>query len=900
MFNRLLDTFANNPEYRAFLLDGQVIALEDFLQECPEKEPLVRRYVSEGRLQIGPWYNLPDEYPVSGEALVRNLLIGIRKAQALGGVLKLGYTSFGWGQTAQLPQIYAGFGIDFVVLGKHVSKKRAPHSEFIWQSPDGSRVLSTRLGKGGRSNFYFEVVLPLAYGQNYFAKSWGFRWPGSGAVYHAANPDRAFREYYLKPVVSYHSELLYKCLAQLWQTTDDTLVPDCRFAGDGCDYSGPTELLPRILKDANEAKQGQQLVHASISEYAEKLKVALKDKTLNVVEGELRDGPIAACTGNALATRMPLKALNRRAQETLIHYAEPWGVLGKLLGMDYAANFVHRAWLYLLQAQAHDAINGVTLDKTAEDVAYRLNQVIELSDVAFEHTAAQIMKQMDLKTCRPDDILLAVFNPLPRPVDRVVEAVVDVPFETDAKWLEAEEVNGVRQTTQPVDRTELQVPICVEDSRALPYHCDRHRLYLHTGEIPALGYKVLRLRPGQTFNRTAHFWPEDQDFGSQIIGPNRMANRFLEVQVNPDGTFEVLCKATGLIFRQLGYFEDSGEAGDYWQRVTPMHEKVITSLGQPARVAIVQDGPLVTRFECEQTLVVPSHLDRQRSVRCAETTLLKIRNAITLRVNRPFVEVSVTVENTARDHRLRVCLPTYLNASHSDAEGHFFVDRRPIVRTRDKRGLRDAHMGTLPQQHFVGVSHAGKGLAVLNRNLTEYEVSDDTSRTIFLTLLRSVQVRLCAEFRCAQEAPEQMGSQCLGHHQFDYAVYPHTGNWLEADVYGQMEEFVYEPRLYQCSMPAAGRISPQLSLLEVSPAALQLAAVKPAENDEGIVVRLFNPTAATINGTLSFVKRPQRAQRINLNEDFIGELPLDGDGRVLVSAEAFKIVSVHCVFAAGS
>ena len=92
-------------KYPGFLLDGQVIPIFDYLEMRPEMTGRIKALVSSGKLQIGPWLILPDEYPVDGEALVRNLLLGIRRAEEFGGAFMVGYTPFGWGQTAQLAQI---------------------------------------------------------------------------------------------------------------------------------------------------------------------------------------------------------------------------------------------------------------------------------------------------------------------------------------------------------------------------------------------------------------------------------------------------------------------------------------------------------------------------------------------------------------------------------------------------------------------------------------------------------------------------------------------------------------------------------------------------------------------------------------------------------------------------
>ena len=135
------------------MLDGQTVVVEDYLEVRPENREKVERYIREGRIEVGPWYTLPDLYPVCGESLVRNLLKGIRTAESLGKCTRVAYESFGWGQTAQFPQIYQQFGLDFCIVAKNVAKDRAPDCEFIWEAPDGSQILATRLGDDARANF---------------------------------------------------------------------------------------------------------------------------------------------------------------------------------------------------------------------------------------------------------------------------------------------------------------------------------------------------------------------------------------------------------------------------------------------------------------------------------------------------------------------------------------------------------------------------------------------------------------------------------------------------------------------------------------------------------------------------------------------------------------------------
>lgn len=107
-----------------------------------------------GRLIIGPWYSLPEEYIVNGESLVRNLVIGHRKSLKYGKVSKLGYTPFSYGQTSQMPQIYQGFDLDTIIFYRGINTK---YAEFIMEGPDGSRVIGTRFGALARFSYYFYI-----------------------------------------------------------------------------------------------------------------------------------------------------------------------------------------------------------------------------------------------------------------------------------------------------------------------------------------------------------------------------------------------------------------------------------------------------------------------------------------------------------------------------------------------------------------------------------------------------------------------------------------------------------------------------------------------------------------------------------------------------------------------
>src|SRR3989337_2415308 len=140
MMDALLELLDRDPEYKHFVLDGQTIPLDDYLEIRPERRPDIERLVKAGRLLIGPGYVLPDEFLIGGESPIRNLQSGIRSAKAYGGAMMVGYSPDAFGHTAHLPAILRGFGIGTVAIWRGVGRE-ATTSEFRWTSPDGSEVL---------------------------------------------------------------------------------------------------------------------------------------------------------------------------------------------------------------------------------------------------------------------------------------------------------------------------------------------------------------------------------------------------------------------------------------------------------------------------------------------------------------------------------------------------------------------------------------------------------------------------------------------------------------------------------------------------------------------------------------------------------------------------------------
>ncbi len=166
LLDEVIDTLEKDPHYTLYTLDGQTAVLDDYCQVCPENRERLCRLISEGRIAIGPWYTQPDEHLVSGEGLIRNLLLGHEKAREYGArqAMRYGYICDIFGHVAQLPQILRSFDIDGALMQRGCNQDTTP-PHFHWEAPDGSRVYAYRTPEDfGYGAFYHYATEPYIQG----------------------------------------------------------------------------------------------------------------------------------------------------------------------------------------------------------------------------------------------------------------------------------------------------------------------------------------------------------------------------------------------------------------------------------------------------------------------------------------------------------------------------------------------------------------------------------------------------------------------------------------------------------------------------------------------------------------------------------------------------------------
>ena len=143
----LLCLLESDDSYPYFMLDGQMAVVDDYLDVRPEGEERLRALAVAGRISLGPWYILMDEFLASGETIVRNLQMGLRRAAAFGGAMEVGYLPDMFGHIAQMPQILRQAGLTNAVVWRGVPSV-VNRTGFVWEAPDGSAVRAEYLPDG--------------------------------------------------------------------------------------------------------------------------------------------------------------------------------------------------------------------------------------------------------------------------------------------------------------------------------------------------------------------------------------------------------------------------------------------------------------------------------------------------------------------------------------------------------------------------------------------------------------------------------------------------------------------------------------------------------------------------------------------------------------------------------
>lgn len=878
LVDRLIDLLQARADYRVFTLDGQMAVLEDYLEVRPQRRGDLERLCREGRLRVGPWYVLADEFLVSPEALIRNLQLGHRLGETFGGVSKLGYVPDGFGHIAQLPQILQGFGIDSAIFWRGLGAEgERLGTEFIWKAPDGSAVMA--------------IWMPFGY-HNISNLGYPIHWGDTSQM-------------------EFDSEL---ALYQI-QKAVDLLAPmghtNALLLMNGIDHEEAEPRVPEVLALANELLSGCEFHHGTLDEHL--ALVRARCGQLPEFCGEFRWGKYSEILQGVYATRIYLKQRNYQVETLLERYAEPLSALAWILGADVpqgTRDLLWMGWKWLLKNHPHDDIYGSGIDEVHHEMLYRFDQAEQIGEIIVRDSLRQIARQIDY-TARPG-IPMMVFNPLAQARFEMVNADIDFDFDDPL-----------------ADRFKIVDP----DGQNLPFQVlsDREAFWMETLKAnrkrrvrvavpiraPAMGFTTFYVQ------EPAEKAGEQPVSSAWQIGETGAGNEYLSFTIQPDGGLNVADKMTGSVYEGLHHFEDIDDAGDEYTFSPCENSQAIGTLGITSKVRLVVAGPNVATYEISRVLMVPEGLSADRKRRSDHLVPLPVISRVTLYRGQPGIYIETDIDNQAKDHKLSIVFPTDLHVKQSFVDSSFAVLSRDID-LPDSTGWVEDPTPLMHQRTFTDLHNGARGLAVLNRGLPAVEVTrQDKGARINLVLLRCVGwlsrddciVRRVA----AGPLVPTPGAQCPGRFHFEYAILPHSEGWenviafahayntplriFRADTHEGLELKDMnitrdDPAMVKpIAWPRAGNYPDRFSMIEADSEKLVLSSAYKPELEDGLIVRYYNVSDQPVTAMVRVLRPLAEAWLVNLNEAPRKQLDLIDATTLKISLRGAEIVTLKLVFA---
>lgn len=801
----VLDLLDTDPGYR-FVLDGQSIVLDDYLAVRPGMRAAIERGVREGRLGVGPWFVQPDALLPSGEAHVRNLLTGRAAAAPFGPVSRVAYVPDAFGHPAAFPMIFAGFGLtDFVYWRGNGDEIDALGPVWRWVAPDAGAVVAHFLAEG------------------YFCAS------GLDADAEAA------------------AERLADLTAKL-------AAPGRRgpvLLMNGFDHALPDPNTGEVA-EALAVRTGGKVTRALLDDVIGTADAA----TLPSHAGELLGGRVANLLPGVWSTRMPLKLANRRCETALEAWAEPWAALGRVLGLPDERPALRRAWRDLLKNQAHDSIGGCSVDPVHERMESRYSDALGLATETTDRVLAQLAgRGVARRTPWSETQDVVVYNPSPHTRTDIVR----VPLDSEPQWTDS----IGRFDIHPLALAALGVPgftvdgaparvVPADDPTRVRFLPDQPALDLEfvAREVPAFGCLRYGIAPCDPV-------PDEVDDGRDISAGD------VSVHARGDGTLDVVIG--GREYSGLLGIEDEGDRGDSYD-FDPVGDA-----GPPELLAVyclrARHPSGIQSLTITRILRVPGALDDARDARCGPHVemLLTVEARVALGTGR--VDLAVSLDHRACDHRLRLAFPTGAPCDRFAAASTFGVAERPTTLPDASRWVHPA-VATFPHQGWVQAN----GLTVVAPGLPEAEVTPDG--VILLTLVRATGwlSRFDLHSRPVPAGPVMEAPAAQVQQTVTATLSMLAGSTADPVAARDAETGLRGVLGGSSPMLDAGR-----SLLALEPRSLVLSALKPAEpasaagvgapdDDRDVIVRVLNPTGDALTARLATGFPPAAAFASRLDE----------------------------------
>lgn len=506
------------------------------------------------------------------------------------------------------------------------------------------------------------------------------------------------------------------------------------------------EEIPDSVKDWNDGDAHPPMRLSTPSDFFKAVDEAGELHT--VFRGELYSADLEDIFPDVVSSRISLK-LAIRDCEDLIKSVEKAAAIRYLRGLPYPVRRITAAWKKMLFLSFHDVVPSCGIDEIYDEAWQYIGEIRALAKEFYSSVVETI------PSGNGKGVGIMVFNPHSWQI-------------TD--WVEVEMRLGTGWSTEPgVYYNGKEVVSEVRDVQRWDDGSIQRVKIGFVATAPEMGYRVYEVKP------------RSRNFKSRKIKvkEDTVSNRFFDVRVDPRGILEVTDKNGDKVLRGNEVVID-GEVGDLYFHRSFLEEPLGSESGRGIRFGAFKPEPVTidqgavrsvitfnTSFYC---LRWPYYLLEKYEPLIYRQKTLDVTKRIIVYNDIPRIDFLTELNLTQTHVRVRLKFDTCMAAPRYTRETQFGAVELPYTRTLEE-GVK------MPSLTWLVAEEEERGLAFLTKGVPINEVKGGD---IYSTLLRSVSV-LSADGVSGPLIPTP-GALELGHHTYQYSIYPYRGGWRDAGV----------------------------------------------------------------------------------------------------------------------
>ncbi|MGX8852295.1 glycoside hydrolase family 38 N-terminal domain-containing protein [Amedibacillus sp. YH-ame10] len=671
-------------EIQHFFLDGQTVAIDEYLEIHPEDRHRVEKLVKEKKLIIGPFNSQLDCFISCGESVINNLKIGIENGDALGGSGKIAYLADPFGQTYDFPKIFQQMGIHEFVFTRGINDAYQLGIDFYFTSNDGSKVLAHSLLSG--------------YGYGAYAFKEGTLFTEDAMDYNRINVG-----------------MLIDRLVERSVLKNEFVFPL------GFDQNPIIRGIPEKIKEYNEKFENYHFKQTTWEDYFKHVRECGKDiKTWNkeILGAQYHRIHISGMN----SCRSDIKTIQDQAERVLTFESQPLMAMMDVLKVPYDHDIVKKAWYTLVNCQTH--ASATHIDETN---SYIKNNSKEARSMAIA------MKVYLMRLCAASILPienkkpLVVFHTLPW-TQRMIEKLTIITRKKQFKlWFHDKELKYTL-----VERKKENAGVVRKDPSLMnPEECFyKTTVMVDLKEFKGIGYDTIYVE--ETEDKISHTF-------STHTNESFIEDENYRIELHGEG-ISITDKKRNVIFKKGIYLEDGGDVGDTYDYDYPdsSSEWILYHHFDEAVANCIKDE-YHQKMTIQGSFLVPADQEERKLKK--RSSILNYEISFTLSGKKPQIQVKGVINNQAKDHRLRIVMATGLKNEMSYAGTQFgYVKRDTYPKELDtwkQDGFFEEPSTTKPLLNHVSAVGNNRVYSVFTRSLKEYDFIHEGYEDIAITIFRA-------------------------------------------------------------------------------------------------------------------------------------------------------------------